>query len=299
VRFAQLLGASINRRRPWFVIVYQRIYEDRSPLDALCMQAAQLCQEVHDDDLQDERLIGVKKELCASVQKAKQNLSEPCVVRQTSRGDEIQISGLAADPGAHARLFVPRAIALLVSFLAFAFACRSMLRDISNNTLPVLLAGSGNSWLPLAFGKVIAAVAFAVVAFLTLLVFAALDQDFHVKAGLESVLAMQAVALATSAMLGLVVAALGRTEARIYLMGSIYLVVLLLLSGFVAKVDEDIWALRALSHAMPLRFVMVENWMTFGVRPSLGGKDFHIITAQSIAAFALLVICLERLRRLQ
>lgn len=301
VRFAQLLGASINRREPWFVIVYKRIYEDRSSFDSLCMRADRLCSEIQNGDLHNQRLIDVRRELCSAVEKVKQSISESCIVHQATPGDEIQISGLAADPGSHARLYVPRVIALLVSFLAFAFACRSMLRDISNNTLPVLLASSGNSWFTLALAKVIASVILAVLIFLVLIAFAALDQDFHIKAGLGNVLAMQTTALTTSAMLGVVVASLGRSEARIYLIGSIYLIVLLLLSGFIAKVDEKIWVLRAISHALPLRFVMdpLESWMTFGVKPSLGSYEFHIIAAQSVAGFAVLNVALERLRRLQ
>jgi hypothetical protein len=43
VRYAQLLGATITRRKPWFVVVYQKVFERESPIEQVCYRASQLC----------------------------------------------------------------------------------------------------------------------------------------------------------------------------------------------------------------------------------------------------------------
>ena len=143
---------------------------------------------------------------------------------------KVQISGVTADPGRHARVFVPKTIALLSLFAAFSFACRSMIRDISNNTVPALIVAARGSWFAVITSKVAMSAIFGLIALLTLILFATEAQDFYLKDGLLVVVLIQSVGLVTSALLGMTFALLARTESRIYLIGSGYLILLVLLS---------------------------------------------------------------------
>jgi ABC-type multidrug transport system permease subunit len=201
---------------------------------------------------------------------------------------KVQISGVTADPGRHARVFVPKTIALLGFFAAFAFACRSMIRDISNNTLPALLVACRGSWLALVGSKVLISALFGLIVLLTLLLFATAAQKFYLKDGLLVVALVQGLGLVTSALLGMTCTLLARTESRIYLIGSGYLVLLVLLSGLIAKIYPNEVILFWLSRTIPLGYAMdvLSEWMFFGLVPTFDSNNFQIMSALLLLSIA-------------
>lgn len=208
---------------------------------------------------------------------------------QTTAADEtepkwptkVQISGTTADPGRHARVFVPKTVALLSFLAAFVFACRSMIRDTANNTLLVLLAASRSSWSEVMTAKIAVASFFGLVAFLALLLFATLSQGFNLKEGLVIITAIQLIGLVTSALIGAACALLAKSESRIYLIASGYLILLVLLSGLIAKIYPSEIFLHWLSRIVPLGYAMdiLSDWMFFGVVPALNSDNIQIMTA--------------------
>jgi ABC-type multidrug transport system permease subunit len=199
---------------------------------------------------------------------------------------QAQISGTSADPGSHARVFVPKTIALLSFLAAFAFACRSMLRDMSNNTLVSNLVASHGSWLAIVVSKVVVATLGGLLAYLALLSFALWAQGFYLKDGLFTVTIFQAIGWVTSALLGIICTTLAKTESRIYLIGSGYLILLVLLSGLIAKISEQDKVLHWLSGIIPLGYAMdvLSDWMFFGFTPSPNSSNFQIMLALLIVA---------------
>jgi hypothetical protein len=198
---------------------------------------------------------------------------------------KIQIAGITADPGRQARLFVPKVIALLANLVAFAFASRSMIRDISNNVLPLILVAIRGRWIFLIMAKLTAAVMIGLLVLWSLIVFTALTQTFEIKNGFTVSTMVQVIGLVISAMLGIAFSLLARTESRIYLIGSAYLILLVLLSGLIAKIDPREKLLAWLSDAIPLGYAMdvLSDWMFFGIVPVLSDAP-----AQTI--FALLIL---------
>jgi hypothetical protein len=204
---------------------------------------------------------------------------------------KVQISGVTADPGRHARVFVPKTIALLGYFVAFAFACRSMIRDISNNTLPIIIAALNGRWLCLIAAKICIAVMMGLIVLWSLLLFAATYQDFQIKDGLYLITVVQFNGLLVSAMLGIAFSLLARTESRIYFIGSAYLVLLVLLSGLIAKIDQKEQFLSFISSVFPLGYAMdiLSDWMFFGVVPAVGDDRIQIMSALLIVS--IVVVC--------
>jgi ABC-type multidrug transport system permease subunit len=199
---------------------------------------------------------------------------------------KAQISGTSADPGDHARVFVPKTIALLSFMAAFAFACRSMIRDISNNTLGRNVVASHGSWLAIVVPKVTVATIGGLLAFLALLSFAFLTQGFYPKDGLLTITIFQTFGWITSALLGMICATLAQTESRIYMFGSGYLILLVLLSGLIAKISQKDVLLYWLSSILPLGYAMdvLSDWMFFGFVPRPDSSSFQIMLALLIVA---------------
>jgi len=199
---------------------------------------------------------------------------------------KVQISGTSADPGSHARVFVPKTIALLSFLAAFAFACRSMIRDISNNTLAPHVIASHGSWRAIVVSKVVVATMGGLLVYLALLSFAFWAQGFYLKEGFFTITAFQAFGWMTSALLGMTCTILARTESRIYLIGSGYLILLVLLSGLIAKISQKDVFLYWLSSVIPLGYAMdvLSDWMFFGFVPSPNSSNFQIMLALLIVA---------------
>jgi hypothetical protein len=193
----------------------------------------------------------------------------------------VQISGITADPGKHARVFIPKTIALLAYFTAFAFACRSMIRDISNNTLPAILVASGNQWLWVVVAKLLVSVMMGVIVLWTLFLFATWAQDFQSKDGLYLAMTVQLMSLLASGLLGITFSLLARTESRIYLIASAYLILLVLLSGLIARVEPNELILSGISSVFPLGYAMdlLSDWMFFGFVPVFGDNPTQTIAA--------------------
>ena len=204
----------------------------------------------------------------------------------------IHIAGVTADPGRHARVFIPKTIALLAYFMAFAFACRSMIRDIANNTISTLLVAANGRWVVLALAKILVAVLFGMLTLWLLLIISNQFYSFEFKNGLMSAIGVQMISLVASATLGLAASLFARTETRIYFIASGYLVLLVLLSGLIAKIDPSETVLVAISSVLPLGYAMdsLSDWMFFGSSTSLSDQAFQALLFLMIAS-GLLACC--------
>jgi tetratricopeptide (TPR) repeat protein/ABC-type multidrug transport system permease subunit len=245
---------------------------------------------------EDEKSNAARRALCRQVDRILQETPQGCSGGKNGDSDAVEIVGLAADPGTNARTVVPRAVGLITLFIAFSFSCRSMIRDISSNTLPVLLAIARNNWLTLIAAKLIASVAVAIVIFAALIIFSGWHQSFNIKPGLSMILVLVVLGSATSAVYGTLVGFIGRTETRINVLASLYIMALVLLSDFITEFDRSNHLLVALSGVLPLKFLIdpLSNWMLFGAELSLAYEGFHKMVAQLIVASTILWYLVRR-----
>lgn len=234
VRAAQLLGATIVQKTPWFIIAYKEL------------QAAS-------------------------------NVDE-----------KIQISGITADPGIHSRIFVAKVIVLIAYFMAFAIVSRSMMRDLASNMTPVLVVASGGDWVAYLLAKLLVGVFFGTMVFSSLLLFSSEIFGFGIKAGLSTILLVQFLWLSASSLVGVALAMIARTEARIYFLAFCYLILLIMLSGLIAKIDDEDVLLKAVSLVFPINYGMdiVSDWMFFGSVPSLSSNSVSALVALLVVSSA-------------
>jgi ABC-2 type transporter len=258
-------------------------------------------------ELEHKRLVRMAQVLGASLSQQRPWPLIAYRALQISPGDDVdagwprtvQISGTSADPGPHARVFVPKTIALLSFMAAFAFACRSLLRDISNNTLGTSLVACHGQWPAIVIPKVTVAVLGGVLTYLVLLAFALLYQGFYLKNGVLTVTIFEAFGWVASALFGVTCVMFARTESRIYMIGSGYLILLVLLSGLIAKISERDVVLSWLASVIPLSYAMdiLSDWMFFGMVPLPSSGSFQIMLALVIVAGTTTVLSVSYYRR--
>lgn len=293
VRYAQLIGMTVSGDEPWVFRIYKSIYNRTDSLEQLCVDAAKFCKSPLASEPDSE-------EVCSWVSYLQRTSPEQCYFDSEKSGRaQVAITGLTADPSQQSRVFIPRAIVLISSIVAFAFACRSFLRDISSNMLSVVLVASGNNWFQLMVSKLVAAVLMGSLVMLTLVLFSTWAHGFHIKAGFTALSLVQVAALISSAICGLLCAFLGRTEPRIYLAASFYLILLVLLSGFIAKIEDTSRILNAVSSLLPVRYAIepMSDWMLFGTEPTLGNENAHKTFAQLAALTGGAALLVMRLRQ--
>ncbi|WGD48569.1 ABC transporter permease [Bradyrhizobium sp. CB1650] len=258
-------------------------------------------------ELEHKRLVRMAQVLGASLSQQRPWPLIAYSALQISPGDDVdpgwprtvQISGTSADPGAHARVFVPKTIALLSFMAAFAFACRSLLRDISSNVLETYLVACHGRWREIVVPKVLVAVLGGLLTYLVLLTFALVAQGFYLKNGFLTVTIFEAFGWVASALFGVTCVMFARTESRIYLLGSGYLILLVMLSGLIAKISEKDVVLSWLASIIPLSYSMdvLSDWMCFGMVPLLSAGTFQIMLALVIVTSTTTVLSVWHYQR--
>jgi hypothetical protein len=203
------------------------------------------------------------------------------------------VSRMSSFPREPRLQLVPRTMALILAFLPFVLAVRSYAREVAFGTLPILLVAPTGGWGQLLVGKLVSIICMVVVIFLFLLIGVQSIFDLSPKLGLVTQLSVQALAIFTSACLGLTAAIVARNQFQVYLSVAIYFVVLLLLSGVFFSLESADLIIRAASYANPLSFSskVLENWLLFGVGPVVDEPEVVYLLTQCACAAVLLVVC--------
>lgn len=195
-------------------------------------------------------------------------------------------------PGERPRFLVPRMLALIAIFLPFILAVRSYLREVTYGALPHLMLAPGGGWLALVTSKLTFAVAMSVMVFCTQLLILPAVYGIHVKPGLPMVLAAQGLAMVSSATLGLFISMLSRDNVQVYFVAAVYLIALIILTDFVAPIDDGSDVVWTVSQFLPLTFSkpLLEAWLFFGTPVHMDSRPFLLLSAHAAFGAVLLVI---------
>ena len=200
-------------------------------------------------------------------------------------------------PVSHAdRSAVPGLIALVGAFIPFLLASGALVREREAGMLEVLLLASRGRQFSLVMGKLLLPLLISITSIFLLLVAARSAFSFGIKPGLVGMLALQALAMISSGLLGLGISALVRSQQYAYLISAVYLVCLILITGFIYPLEQSASVVRIVSFAFPLTFSgpAFEGWMTQGAGAGLYQMESLWLLCQCvIAAF----VCAATLRR--
>lgn len=204
-----------------------------------------------------------------------ENLIDPERSRGICNSPKAPIIGsvvsMVANPQSHTRVFIPRTICLLAVFVAFVVCCRSWMQETKFNTWPALAALQHGSIANLLISKILTSSLFALSLTIVMLEFSSYLFDIGIKPGIVVNLVPVALAILSSAVLGLAVSLVTKNEVSAYVIASLYLLMLFVLSGYIDELKESTSAVSLAAYVLPLRYIMspFSSWMTFGSSPPL------------------------------
>lgn len=184
---------------------------------------------------------------------------------------------------------VPAVIALIVAFLPFLLACGTFIRERETGTLEILLVSPQVAWMNMIVGKALIPLFLAVTNFFILLLFSETLFDIHVKSGLLETFSIQLLAMLASTLLGLAASAIVRSELQAYLISALYLMCLILLTGFIYPIDQAMPLVQIVSRLFPLTFSQepLATWMLQGTNAFVFKEEGAWLVAQCSVFFAL------------
>jgi hypothetical protein len=209
------------------------------------------------------------------------------------------IVSLFSDPQTHTRVFVPRTICLLAVFIAFIVSCRSWMQETHNRSLIVAASITHGRIVTLIIAKLIVTLSFSLLLVVVLLEISHFHFDMSIKPGLFMMLVTVAIGSLSSAMLGLVVALIVKNEVAAYAVGSLYLLVLFILSGYIDDLKEGSSLFAVFSYVLPLKYMIAPftSWMLLGTTASLYKAVPASLLSQCLGSLTLMLCAIEYHRR--
>ena len=189
---------------------------------------------------------------------------------------------------------VPPLIGLITVFLPFFLGSGTYVREREAGTLEILLLASGARWGWFFVGKILMPVLMGLTAFMLMLVSSRTLFGYGVKSGLPGISSLMLIGLITSACLGLAVSTRVRSQQHAYVVSAIYLLSLILLTGFFYPLDQSTWAVQAVSWLFPLTHLIhpLEAWISRGTSTSVFLMNAVWLVCQCIAAVAIAYLSL-------
>ncbi len=196
------------------------------------------------------------------------------------------------------RSAVPGLIALIAVFTPFLLASAAFVRERETGMLEVLVLAGRRRWPALVAGKLLLPLLVAAISLLLQLVLARSFFAFGLKPGLAGMLALQFLAALGSGLLGLSVSAIVRSQQQAYLVSAVYLLCLMLVTGYVYPLEQAGAVVRFASHALPLTFSgpAFEGWLTQGAGLALFTTEAMWLAGQCALAA---ILCMAALRRFE
>ena len=197
------------------------------------------------------------------------------------------------------RSIVPKFIALIAVFLPFLLASAAIVKEREAGTLETLVLAARRSWVQIAAGKLALPIFAALITTLLLLVAARTAYGFGIKPGLGGALAVQCLAALASALLGLGISTIVRSQQEAYLTSAVYLIGLVLLTGTVFPIEQAAVPVRIVSYAFPLTFSgpSFDAYMTQGADAARGLSVLGNLAGQTSGALALCALAIVRMQR--
>jgi len=162
------------------------------------------------------------------------------------------------------------------------------------------LAAPGVGPGTLIAGKTLFALAVTFFNFALMLVLTQSFYSLHLKSGVLRMILFLLPAILSSALLGLTISALSKSQAQTVVSSALYFLGLLLLTGFVYPLERASSVIRALAHLFPLTFVKptLKGWMQ-GVQPlELREPSVALWVQCAFFAFLTLLAVRDALRRI-
>jgi hypothetical protein len=220
----------------------------------------------------------------------------PPIENTTARIPKATVLSLSPFDRGGETWFVTYVIALLIAFIPYILTCNSLVREQDTATLERLLVVPGVSWNALMIGKALLPFMLGTADLFLLMLLSNLV--FHTEQGPagSATLAIQLLAILSSTFLGVTVATVVRSQLQAYLSSALYLVCLVLFTGFTFPVSQAPGSIKFASLLFPLTFSLepLSAWMLLGTEsivfmPELGSVLVQCTAYAGLATFGALL----------
>lgn len=161
---------------------------------------------------------------------------------------------------------LPGAFGLMLCFLPFVIAAPSLIRERQGHTLEVLLSAPGVSGDTILVGKCLVSLAVTLVSGVLMLFTMQTAYQIYIKSDAVLFGLFLTLPILSSALLGLAISAVARTQSQILLAAAVYFLCLLLLSGFLYPLEGSATQVRVLSHVFSFTYLVdpAYSWLFGG-----------------------------------
>jgi ABC-2 type transport system permease protein len=197
------------------------------------------------------------------------------------------------------RSLVPKVVALITIFLPFLLASAALVRERENGMLGPVIVATQRNWRALLIGKLLMPMTVTLLMLLVQLLIIASVFEYGTKPNLLEMIALQLVAATASALLGLTVSSYVRSQQQAFVVSAVYLLCLILLTGFVYPLEQANIAVQVVSYMLPLTFSapLFEAWITRGSSVFQLDRESLMVFVQASMAGLLTYAAMKSFRR--
>lgn len=188
-------------------------------------------------------------------------------------------------------------VALLLVLPPFMLTCNSLVREQDTDTLGRLLVVPNVSWISLVVGKALLPLLLGAVELFLLMLLSHLVFDTEGGPAGPTTLAIQFLAVLSSTLLGIAVATVVRSQLQAYLSSALYLVCLVVFTGFAFPLSQALVPIKLTSYLFPLTFSLqpLAAWMLLGTDgvvfvPELQSLLVQCTAYAALAAYGVIVL---------
>ncbi len=204
-------------------------------------------------------------------------------------------------PSAHSRDYftVPRLVSILVCFLPFLLASVTIIIERDEHTLESLLVSLNANWHRLILGKALLPLLLGLFHFLLLALMSQSLFGLHLKSGFWSILTIQTAAATASLILGLAISCIVTSQLYALIASAIYLLCLILFTGFIFPIETASPLVRVLSSFFPLTFTLepMAIWSFRGTGLQYHTRELAYLALQIVLYLFLAVQMVKKLRK--
>ncbi len=220
----------------------------------------------------------------------------------TKETDDIAVNPLVVfflPPHGRDLFAVPRLLAIFTCFFPFLLASGTIIQERDEHSLETLLVSLKSQWYKLILGKTLLPLFTGLFHFLLLTLIVQMVFGLYIKSGFSGILAVQTIAAISSLMIGLSISCIVSSQLYALTASAIYLLCLILLTGFIFPLDTASPMIQVLSHFFPLTFTLnsMESWIFSGYELRHHLAEMGFLSVQMLIYSVLAFLMVNQLKK--
>jgi ABC-2 type transport system permease protein len=190
-------------------------------------------------------------------------------------------------------------ISIITCFFPFLLASGAIIQERDDHTLEPLLSALKSRWYHLMLGKALLPLFMGLFLFLLMILVGLSFFGLTLKSGFFGILTVQTAAVIGSLFVGLSISCIVASQIYALIASAVYLLCLILLTGFIFPLETASPIIRFLSHFFPLTFTLnpMEDWLFSGDVLLHHIKEIEYLLLQAALYTILALLMIRRLKK--